>query len=407
MENDSKKMFWFGWGTLLILYLTLSFSYQSPIDLQNFNVPWAQQIWENHFDLYNKQIVPRVDYPPLIPSLYAVFYKLVVHHDFLTFVNLGSLENLALKMPGLLATFTFGAWLYLKKIFSPVMILIIVIANPISIVNTAMWGQSDIVLLALIFVAFYYLIVDKKPVVASFWMGIMLLTKLQGVYLFPLFIIALFAYYWREVRVLLIAFITGGATLLAGWAPFMLMSNNFFVPVKVYLSGASSYSEIALSSFNFWQAVMVVKPGVSSASQILNGLTLSQVNYLILGVILLVSAVLILLKRNVHMIGLMYLIMIFTFTLNQHERYAIPAFAFVLLLVATKYKISKLQSGLLGILLLLTFLNETIMLNRFATAFTQVPAGVYFWLASAFTVTVLILLVVNLGMALLKWRRRS
>lgn len=38
MENDSRKTFWLGWCTLLILYLMLSFSYRSPVDLQNFNV---------------------------------------------------------------------------------------------------------------------------------------------------------------------------------------------------------------------------------------------------------------------------------------------------------------------------------------------------------------------------------
>lgn len=407
MENDSRKMFWLGWITLLILYLMLSFSYRSPVDLLNFNVPWAKQILENHFDLYNRLIVPSVDYPPLIPSLYAVFYKLIVHNVFLSFISIENLQNLALKMPGTIVTFAFGAWLYKKKILSPLSILIMVIANPISIVNTAMWGQSDIVLVSLIFITFYYLSIDKKPIVASFWMGIMLLTKLQGVYLFPLFIIALAVYYWSDIRRLALSVITGGVTLLVGWMPFIVMSKNLLTPVKVYLSGASAYSEIALSSFNFWQVVMLVKPEVSSNTQVIFGFTLNQMNYIILGLILMVSGILIVMKQNPHMVGFMYLIMIFTFTLNQHERYAIPALGFALLLVATKYKTSNLQLGLLGGLGLLMFLNETIMLNKFSGAFTNVPSSLYLWLSSAFTVMAVLLLVLGLVRVLLTCRHRG
>lgn len=103
----------------------------------------------------------------------------------------------------------------------------------------------------------------------------------------------------------------------------------------------------------------------------------------------------------------MYLILIFTFTLNQHERYATPALGFVLLLVATKYKPSKLQLGLLGGLVLLTFLNETIMLNQFSGAFTNVPSSLYLLFSSVFTVIIILLLVLGLIRVLLTWRHRN
>ncbi|MDY2522341.1 hypothetical protein [Weissella confusa] len=367
------------------LYIIVALFYKSPVDLQNFNVPWARQIIEHHFNLYDRSIVPKVDYPPVMPTLYALFYKVFVESHVFAFLNFDNLTNLALKMPSIFVTFAFAIWGYLKKVVSPGFMLYGILLNPVFIVNTTMWGQSDIVLVVLAFLAFYYLNQKKNPILGSFWMGIAVVTKLQAVYLLPIFLVALLVIEWRDIRKLFLSLLTGALTILTIWMPMIIM-NDVTLPVRTYLSGAGSYTQLALSSFNIWQIVSLKVPNLTTDTAIFRSFTISDLNYLILGALVIISSVLLIRKKNINLVGFGYLGAVFVLTTSQHERYAIPSFAFIILLVAAKYSFSIFEKISLLILIFLMFLNETVVLGRFGGVLPTIPNRMLMFFSTAFII---------------------
>ncbi|KGH59764.1 hypothetical protein ATW97_07850 [Oenococcus oeni] len=352
--------------SFLVMYLLAAFFISSVMDVRRFNIPWALEIPKNCFNIYSSKIHPLVNYPPLIPLILGVI------GSFLNFVHISLglrglpfyfLCNGLVKLPSLIGTFAFITWL--KKERSsfngnnwPLVLLLL--CSPALFFNTAVWGQFDVINVITLFLSFYYL-ENKHVKLASFWMAVSLLSKLQAVYFFPIFVLFLIIHY--KFLDYLKSFITGSLTFLVPWFPLMIINHDFFLPIKLYLNGSGRYLAINDHAFNFWSVFypysVKLLPKVNNVYAF--GLTFKNLNFLILLIILAIIFLMILrFHFDLNEALLMYSLWIFTFTMQQHERYEIPSLAFILLILILK----KDRQGNLAYLLIFGALNILIFFNQ-------------------------------------------
>lgn len=326
---------------LMFLILTISgFYIYSQIDIPSFNIPWATQIANNKLNIYSGSISPKVDYPPLLPLIFGIIgalIKLLNHFFSLPAATIYFLQNGLLKMPAIIVLTFFTRFFITRsrdsladaKAFSTIFTYLL---TSLSIFfNAIVWGQVDVILIAEMFFAFYFL-VNERINVASFFLVLGIVTKLQAVYFVPIFVVYAIRYFknnqWLQ------GLLTGCIVFTTVWAPFAFVNRNLLLPFQIYLKGSSSYPVLNAGAFNFWGAIDPRKlERVTSIHKDIFGMLLfSWLNYLILLSILIIALVLILLnKQNLFIGGLIYTLAIFTFSMSQHERYEMTVLPFVLL----------------------------------------------------------------------------
>ncbi|MFT8413758.1 MAG: hypothetical protein ABF643_05550, partial [Oenococcus oeni] len=178
---------------------------------------------------------------------------------------------------------------------------------------------------------------------------------------------------------------TGRLTFLVLWFPFLIINHEFFLPIKLYLNGSGRYLAINDHAFNFWSVFypysVKLLPKVNDVFAF--GLTFKNLNFLILLIILAIIFLMILrFHFDLNEALLMYSLWIFTFTMQQHERYEIPSLAFIFLILILKKDRQRNLAYLLifGALNILIFFNQ---LNVYLSHAAEISFGSIFVLIAS------------------------
>ncbi|WP_164512639.1 glycosyltransferase 87 family protein [Loigolactobacillus iwatensis] len=345
------------------------------LDILTYNFPWAQISAHQWAGMYRPQFAGtyQVNYPPLMPTLLWPVGKLINH--FGLSISAGSSLRLAtsfllIKGLGMLFQWLTAGFVYWKS-KRPVWGLLLsglILLNPSIWFNAAFWGQLDSALIFFIVVSFYYL-KQERYYLASIWFALGCLTKLQFVYLVPIFGLELLSHVkWQKV-LKLVGTIIG--INLVGWLPFMINMKTIFLPLKVFGSGTTQYADIVENGFNFWAGALKARiwnKQLRTTDHIVGWLTYGHLNTLILVLIVLALCVWywLVAKKRVRAIGLEYVGaiysgLIFFFTMLQHERYQLSMLAFIILLLLTsanKATLTNRDLSWYAVLTLGTFVNQ-------------------------------------------------
>jgi len=235
-------------GMAFVLRLLIGMCYYNTFDLGSYNIPWAIGVRDGLFSAYSR--LENLDYPPMFPFLLSFLGGAV---EYAKNSNASQLLMLFIKLVPIVFDTAIVVVLYFVGLrYSQTLALLLSAVwalNPSSILNCAMWGQTDSMLLlfaGLTFLAFY----DKRPAYACSFFALGCLAKLQMAYFAPVLLCELFFCY-RPKRALSSLGIGVGIGLL-GWLPFMIGSRDVFLPFRIYFGGFNSYNYINLNAYNIY-----------------------------------------------------------------------------------------------------------------------------------------------------------
>ncbi len=324
----------------LLTRLLAGYTYYVKFDLLYY-IRWSTGLHEGGlFNAYEylSQGNFALDYPPLfLFPLYIVgfFTKnpeiIASNSDYM----------LALKMFQILfdvAIIPLIYWAFHKK--SEIMSLIacgLWAINPAMIINSAYWGQTDSLMIMLLFVTFKFMD-DDRIYLGTFFYCLSCLAKFQSAYFAPVFLLYLLftknengKFTLRNLEKLLTAIAVGVITVLGVFLPFMYNSSQgILLPFKVYFGGLGKYQRASYNAFNFYAAI-----GQNSEpdyNPVIGPVTLGTIGNILLVVIV---ALIILLyfyapKKSPWLLCFTIMQSVFMLTTRMHERYQIPVLIFLI-----------------------------------------------------------------------------
>lgn len=376
MLKKSHILFWLLLLSAAISECVIAATFWGNIDLLTYNFPWAQISAQHWLGLYRPQYAGtyQVNYPPLVPTLLWPFGQIINHFGLSITTGSGAHKAaafLTIKLLGMLFQWLTAGFIYWKAHSRRLGLVLgtLVLLNPSIWFNASFWGQADALLIFFIVVSFYYL-QQQRFGWASFWFALGCLTKLQFMYLAPLFgLYLLLKARWPQVLACVGGII--GLNLL-GWLPFMLAMRQPLLPLKVFTSGVTQYTEIIANGFNFWAGALKARiwsKQLRNTDHITSWLTYNHLNTVILVLIIISSCIWFwcVAKKKVAALplaytGAIYSGLIFMFTMGQHERYQLSMLAFVILLLLSQTEKNDLVRPLLwySSVTLMTFLNQAV-----------------------------------------------
>ncbi len=298
------------------------------------------------------------DYPPGYMYVLWVVGKLQAHWG----LEWQSPEFLLLlKMPAILADVA-ATWLVYRlarrhKLGAPAAVAALYAFNPAVILDSAVWGQVDGVLVLGLLAG--VMLLRRFPWASGAAFAAALLIKPQALLLGPLpllcFAVRLIRRRERRAILDLTLFLAAGlAVFAAGVLPYVMQYGPTWVVTK-YTSTMNSYPYASLNAFNLF--ALVGGNGVDTAT-IFHGLTYAQWGTLSLVLTLALAVAAAMLAKDdtfVWYVPVLLVVSVFVLGTMMHERYLFPALALVLgLYVVTRDW---------RVLVLLGGLSVTLMLN--------------------------------------------
>lgn len=219
---------------------------------------WCLNIFDNGLTKSYHGTYREMNYPPLMCYMLWLFGKFQGSN--------GHIEKYFhfFKIYGLLFDFA-GAFLvlrFVKEKSHQILFLLLMIANPIFIYNSYMWGQLDGVLATAAFATMFFL--SRKNLIAASVVYLLILNLKPQAIVFapPLGLLAFHSLYgsvsWKDlVKAILVC--TGVELILV--LPFILAGEMEGV-INVYLHAVGYHPKITIAAFNIWP-VLVGKEGVS------------------------------------------------------------------------------------------------------------------------------------------------
>jgi len=264
-----------------VIRLLFAAFYYNEFDLVAFNIPWAIGMGEHGFSVYGN--LTNLDYPPLVPFLLwsvsapvAIADALGSRVALMFWIKLWPVVFDLLLMTAL--------WLLGRKKseqlgFAAALFWAL---NPAAILNCALWGQTDCMMMLLITLS-VWAFWEERPVWGTVWFAVGCLTKLQMAYFAPILLCELFFHYRTKIalRALLIGFLTG----ILGWLPFMIGAGSVTLPFDIYLGGFDTYNYLNLNSYNIYG--IFGANWVPDDTVILGPVTFRTVNAVVMALILL------------------------------------------------------------------------------------------------------------------------
>lgn len=327
-------------------------------DMSCFN-SWSQSIFEGGFSgFYNSSGFH--DYPP--GYMYVLYIIGLIRHV----LPLGETAvRVLLKLPAVMCDIVIGALVFdiAKKRFSQTAAVIFAslwLFNPVSILNSAVWGQVDSVYTLFGALTLYY-ITEKKMPQSYCTFALCLFIKPQAFILAPVLIGGFIE------NVILEEFSTekllknigiglaaiGGIVILA--LPFGLAN-----VAGQYLATIDSYPYFSVNAFNFWSAL-----GKNWSPLITFG---SYLGYLFLAAVSAYVIYILIKSKNAskyYFTGALITFVTYMFSVRMHERYAYPAVLFMLLAVVMCVDYKKF--ALFALLTLSQFFNTAWVLFIYGT----------------------------------------
>lgn len=220
-----------GWAKSAVL-LGLADSYTQQIDgnmLPNYP-PFSLMLFNVIGDLYYHFVSPEMN--PYAQSFHLLIKAPAIFFDLLTAALLyGIVKKWKSKKAGLIAAaaFTF---------------------NPAVIFNSTVWGQTDCIFTFFLVLSVACWVYDH-PEYAAATLALAVLTKVQGIVLFPLFAFLLY----KDLKGLLRFTLAGIGMTLIVLSPYI--AGNALEPVmNVYLKAAGTYGNVSVGAYNLWWALL-------------------------------------------------------------------------------------------------------------------------------------------------------
>ncbi len=321
-------------GIFAFLKLVFAFSvYGHYYDMSCFS-GWASGMVEHGFSgFYSSGIF--CDYPP---GYLYILYPLGFITNTLGFGTL--MQGLVLKLPAIICEVGIACLAYKlvkPRVTNPVLALIIpglIMANPIFLFDTSLWGQVDAVICLLMLSSVYMLMKDKK-LLAAFIFALALLIKPQALIVAPVFILPYIAPLLKRetlgkgLGTLLLSLLIGAATLLALILPFQ-GEQDFFWFLEKFFGTALSYPFATINAANFYGALGANYVDSSQKLLFIDYQTLSYI-FVALTVTLCVYLYFRHNKNNDHLflLGAVMFGGVFLLGPNMHERYIVPVVYFL------------------------------------------------------------------------------
>ena len=305
-----------------------------PFDVIDMISPWMDGIEKyGLFNMYspNDIIDYPMDYPPLYYTLMFFFTRFKHFTEATHFAN-QYWEYISFPL-FLNCLFTIFLNLKVNKLAS-----LLWAFTPFFIIDMAVAGQSDVLLCSLLFLFFYFYIKKKNFIVTSILFTIICLTKLQGCYLAPVYLIMLFDKNFdkkERIKGFFIALFIG----IAVWAPFCIAEQNIKLPFEKYLYGFDNYShtistESPANIWAFFSNVYFTTPEVITSIKITSK-------------VLLAFSVLILFfiykkTKNILYSTFAYYFIIYFINFGQRMRYGLYSVGIILIFLMLKdFKVSE------------------------------------------------------------------
>lgn len=358
LKRDERKIFDLAFIMLLfafLLRLVIALGYVNKQDTFWYR-EWALALPDGFFNIYSRAEQISLDYPPV----YLVFLYITG----LAYKAIGTgwsimTDMLFMKFWPILFDTLCGFALF--KIFKRYSVgagfvsALLWLFNPVTIFNSAFWGQTDGLMCLLLLISFY-LLEKERPVLACFIFAIAGLTKYQCLFFTPIFLMELF------LRSGIKRFLTGigvaAFTVLAVFLPFMIGAKNPMLFFDVYLGGQGKYPHCTLNAFNIYGIFGL--NWVEDSLKILGNISIGMISTAITVIfVVLVFAFYIYAKNKcMWVISFMFMSSLFMFMSRMHERYAFVTVIFILV-AAVKHSSRKLFYIFVATSLI-TFINHLV-----------------------------------------------
>jgi Gpi18-like mannosyltransferase len=303
---EADMAFWKSWGLAPYDHGILWSMFNTN---NNYPTPFAYLLW-------------------FVTAVYSLFANPHAYNEFWS--NTNTLFLTLMKLPAVLADLGIAGILlwFTKKSAWGIILASLYLFSPISILDSAVWGQVDS-LGVFLFLLALVLVLSKKPFLAGAIYMVALMTKLQNMIYGPLF----FLFIWQALD------LRGLVKAIAGSVLFFFLLNIEFLltgnMARVITSLTANYDYfpyLSLNAYNIWW--MVAKGnGMGVSDKIL---TIGIINAKTMGLILFAStyflAVLHQLKnKTIHAFFTSLVVVVggfFFFQTQSHDRYLFPAFVF-------------------------------------------------------------------------------
>ena len=341
---------------------------QCSIDVNLFQ-SWGKHIVADGIpNFYANAEAYSLDYPPLymyflwFTTLLAKWFGLTgtAGHDMLT------------KLPSILADIAIGWILYkmtekkLSKNWS-IFFVALWVMNPLSMLDSAAWGQVDSIL-ALLCLLMVWFITKDKYILASVMFGLAVILKPQGIFMLPIIGFALIRRLTRNKEVpkgrtlmlILKCILVALGTILVVALPFGIkMKPNFFEwLINLYIGTANGYKGATVNSYNFYYVLK--QNWTNDSTKFIFGMS-----YFTFGMIMIVVSCLIVWvlyqftkredKAMPFLLSATLVYMVTMFGPRMHERYFFPCA--VLLLAAVLYSNNKILLWIYAVLTGVNFMS--------------------------------------------------
>ncbi len=341
---------------------------QCSIDVSLFQ-SWGKHALEDGItNFYANAQAYSLDYPPLY--MYFLWFNALVARLFGITDTAGFI--MLVKLPSMLADIGIG-WILYRMIKDragknwTVFIISLWVMNPLSILDSAAWGQVDS-MLALLCLLMVWFIVKDRFIPASVMFGLAVVLKPQGFFMLPVLGFALLRRLLRDrekpkAQTLLLtlkcALVSVGTVLVTALPFGSRMKPDFFSwLINLYVGTVGGYKGATVNSYNFYYVINQNwtpddKAFIGGVSYFTFGMIMIVVSCLIAG-----AAYLLTKKNDAAMPFLIASSMIYMVTMfgpRMHERYFFPCA--LLLLAAVVYSNNKILLWIYGVLTGVNFLS--------------------------------------------------
>src|SRR3989338_1825125 len=231
-----------------LIRLALSPYGNHPIDLADW-IGWSNRLVEVPFAKFYDA------WSDYLPGYLYVLWFLGHLKNFLYSSGLQIPLEVIYKFPAIIADIILILVSYKisKKFFDQkrtLLVTAILAFNPAIFANSALWGQVDVIN-TLFYILTFFVIFQKRVILAGIFLAISLLIKPQGVVILPLvFLLAIkekwpVAEFFKGTGVFLLVY-------LGGFIPFSNKLNIFQFIFERYSVSLNQYQYTSLNAFNFW-----------------------------------------------------------------------------------------------------------------------------------------------------------
>lgn len=353
----------------LILRLVASVTLpQCSIDVGLFQ-SWGRHIVADGIpNFYANAQAYSLDYPPLY--MYFLWFNTLLAKWFGLLGTAG--HTMLTKLPSIIADIAIGWVLYkmAEKKFSKnwtVFFAALWVMNPISLLDSAAWGQVDSILALLCLLMVWFIIKDKY-ITASVMLGLAVILKPQGIFMVPIMGFALLRRLFknkdipktRTLLTMLRCVLVAAGTVILVALPFgVKMKPNFIEWLfNLYVGTANGYKGATVNSYNFYY---VLRQNWTPDSQTF----IFGMSYFTFGMIMIVVSCLAVWalyqfgkreeKAMPFLLSATLIYLVTMFGPRMHERYFFPCA--LLLLAAVIYSNNKILLWIYGVLTGVNFMS--------------------------------------------------